>query len=39
MLECGISDMKDDYDITDQSNPENKKNSKVDVSISFNFNL
>lgn len=45
MLECGILDMKDDYDFKDEYYcPENKQNekrkSKVDVSfLIFNFNL
>jgi len=43
MLECGISDMKDDYELTDQINSENKQNerkkSKMDVSFYPNFNL
>lgn len=36
MLDCGISDMKDDYELTDQINSDNKQNerkkSKMDVS-------
>lgn len=45
MLECGISDMKDDYDFKNEVNySENKQNekkkSKSDVSlIVFNFFL